>query len=641
MVERHPYKVDVAGSNPVLPTILLAVRGLLLVPLMRFSRFILPLILLLAASHALGNQCRDVIPKNSSSAEIKTDLKTVEERIGSVDVKYFDMRSLRKADGRFSYPESISPKNDVLMLVDPNGHFSLAVNGQEFNGRVINKPIDLSALDEKDHDKQVIIKLKNLTEIEKQNLTSLMEELEGKRSLSCLNAIEFLMDQAIGARSLAARGQDKIHPLFEEFMAKSWVRKDGTIIETEIYKFTEKPMARVVRNIYLLVKILLYGKPVTLPGWVKIALDPESLVRFEPDNLNENFKKAATDEILPIELRTLKPLNKIDKFVEVGRTLWNWIYSTVHNAGGAYQVVGYMTFKKMRHGLIPENHPWVTGVSPFTGRTNYPDNIVFRSPRISKLEREADSDEEIVTKVNTFLAAMTKRSTGEQELPHGPKRRMPHVVNYLHGDVSFNGATLIFDNFKDAMFYLSDRSFVKEIYRFVKEEKREFLIVLREREYDPAEYAVFLGFIRSTLKWYANANGPQQRVLYGTPSPYPVVNVINGNWVNTMKALEKGKLDQLVLPPIPKNKYFTGSYQGNRDKYNLMEAALAYFNYLVLKPRGFQAGFVFTLRKNIEPRQYQQYLEAKARGENPEMIAPVINPFTFIREQGERPPETE
>jgi hypothetical protein len=294
-----------------------------------------------------------------------------------------------------------------------------------------------------------------------------------------------------------------------------------------------------------------------------------------------------------------------------------------------------MTFNKMRHGLIPENHPWITGISPTTGLSVYKDNIVFAAPMGSNFKKAPDSDKQIIERVGSFLAAMAKKSTGEEEIPHGPSRRMPHVVNYLHGDVSFNGGTFLFNNFKDAMFYLSDKTFVKEIYRFVEEEQREFLIVLREREYDPAEYAVFLGFIRSSLKWYANANGPKKRVLYGTPAPYPVINVINGNWVKTIAALEHGDTDALVRSPIPPNKYFQGLYQGSRDTYSVLEASLAYYNYLVLKMRGFQGGFVFTHRKSIEPRQYQEYQEAKKRGERPEVVAPVKNPFEFIKTQQE------
>ncbi len=500
--------------------------------------------------------------------------------------------------------------------------------GLEFNGRVINKPIDLSLLDLQQHDKITIIRLNDITSEEQVKIENGMKALEGKRSLSCLNALELLLEQTIGLRTTASRSEASIHPSIQELIANPWVRPDGSLVTTTIYKFTSKTYSKVVDRIYYMEKILDLGAPLTLPGWIEIALDPNALIKFEPQ------KTSATDDsLLPSELREVKKQSKHEEVKGVATTLWNWIYSTIHNAGGAYQVVKYMTFNKMKHGLIPENHPWITGISPVTGRSIYPDNVVFASPKGRAFKKIPDSDEQIMERVGSFLAAMAKKSTGDTEIPHGPSRRMPHVVNYLHGDVSFNGGTFVFNNFKDAMFFLSDKKFVKEIYRFVEEEQREFLIVLRERDYDPAEYAVFLGFIRSTLKWYANANGPKKRVLYGTPAPYPVINVINGNWVKTIASLEQGDADKLVRPPIPAKKYFQDSYQGSRDTYSRLEASLAYYNYLVLKMRGFQGGFVFTHRKKIEPRQYQEYQAAKQRGQNPEVIAPVRNPLEFIKKQ--------
>lgn len=549
-------------------------------------------------------------------------------------MKYIDSGHLRINGKVSAFPEGVNSRTDVLILIDDNGHFSLSYGMKELHGRVLNAPISVVQVREGTHKKQVIIKLKGLREDELAILQDAMLAVEGKRSLSCLNALEYVLFESLGISTLATRQAESIHPKFEEIIAKPWVREDGSRIETEVYKFTERSMAEVVARAYKLEKVLEVGKPLTAYGWLMVSLKPESLVQFHP-KVAESVRAQELDLLLPPELRALKKLEKIDRFKNTFKTFWNWIHSTVHNAGGAYHVVKFLTFKKMKHGLIAEDHPWVTGISPHTGRAIYPDNIVFRSESTDSFLKAPEPDDAIVSKVGGFMASMTKRSTGPQELEHGPKRRMPHVVNYLHGDVSFNGATLIFNNFKDAMFHLSDPKFVKEIYRFSKETGREFLIVLRERDYDPAEYAVFLGFVRSTLKWYANANGPKTRVLYGAPSPYPVINVINGSWVRSMKSLDAGKFEALVKPPIEKGRYFNSTYQGNRDHYNFLEAALAYFNYLVLKPRGFQGGYVFTLRKKIEPRQYEDYMKAVESGETPEMIAPVYNPFDFIRKQRE------
>lgn len=576
------------------------------------------------------NECRQAL--GSQEALNTESLPQVSETVRETPIDFRDASALERRKGIYKYPQAIDPTKDVLLLIDKNGHFSLSSQQVEFNGRVINKPIDLTSLNQEQHDKIAIIRLNNLTLEEKARIVEGMNSLEGKRSLSCLNAIEFLLDESIGLRTTAVRGKGDLHPSIAEVISKPWARKDGSLVKTTVYKFTSKSFTKVIERIYSMERLLQIGSPLTLPGWIGIALDPASLVKFLPEN-----EQIPDEKMLPSEFREIKERSKMEKAQGVATTLWNWLYSTVHNAGGAYQVVKYMTFQKMKHGLIPVDHPWVTGISPDTKKTIYSENIVFASPRSDKFKTEPDSDEKIINRVGSFLAAMAKKSTGPIEVPKGPARRMPHVVNYLHGDISFNGGTLLFNNFKDAMFYLSDKNFVRELYRFVEIEKREFLIVLRERDYDPAEYAVFLGFIRSTLKWYANANGPQQRVLYGVPAAYPVINVINGNWVKTISQLEKGELDNLIRPPIPVNHYFQASYQGSRDSYSMLEATLAYYNYLIVKMRGFQGGFVFTLRKTIEPRQYQEYQAAKERGENPQVIAPVKSPWLFIKQQNSTP----
>ena len=132
--------------------------------------------------------------------------------------------------------------------------------------------------------------------------------------------------------------------------------------------------------------------------------------------------------------------------------------------------------------------------------------------------------------------------------------------------------------------------------------------------------------MRSQLKWYGNANGPKKKVLYGVKAAYPVINVINGYWVRDMDALRSGDIISIVRKPITRS-YFTGTYPVQLQTYNLWHKALAYFNYLVLKPRGFQGGMVFTKRKLIEPRQYADYQKQTASGNKPEMVAPVEPPW--------------
>ncbi|HYD36220.1 MAG TPA: hypothetical protein VEA60_01320 [Allosphingosinicella sp.] len=310
------------------------------------------------------------------------------------------------------------------------------------------------------------------------------------------------------------------------------------------------------------------------------------------------------------------------------RILWYWTYSNVHMIKQTLNVLDFMWVHRVRAGLLEPEHPWLTGLVPGSaGETIWSKNIVFASPRGAAMSG-AESDEEIVTAVGRFLAAMVQRSNlVDPELPQGRKRRMPHAVNYLHGPVHYNGGYAVFDDFRDAMLHLSDRRFAAEFLRFAREERRELSIVLRDRRYDPEEYAWFVAFVRAHLPWYCNGNGPtKKRVLHGTPSPYPVVNPINGTWIADVRRLQRGRLDGLVRPPIA-SRYFTARYAGRRTDFRWMERLHAWLQYLVTEAKGFQGGLVFTKRRLIEPHNWDAYVESGGKWRPGYAIS---HPFTTI-----------
>ena len=127
-------------------------------------------------------------------------------------------------------------------------------------------------------------------------------------------------------------------------------------------------------------------------------------------------------------------------------------------------------------------------------------------------------------------------------------------------------------------------------------------------------------------------------MLYGTPAPYPVVNLINGTWHGDMKRLRRRQLDQLVRPPIEAGRYFRGEYQGSRRDYTFFEKLVAFYNFKIVNLRGFQGSLVFHVRKIIEPGKYQDYLAARQRGERPPVIGPVDSPLGKRPESGEDSP---
>lgn len=319
----------------------------------------------------------------------------------------------------------------------------------------------------------------------------------------------------------------------------------------------------------------------------------------------------STVEGLSSDLRGLRQQTSWQKLSAPAKVGWNWIHSTLHNFKGVFAVVDLMALRKMPDRLISDDHPWVTGISPVTGKPIWPDNIVFASPR-SESTSDAPKDAQIATTLGRFLSSMVKRSTPLEEIPQGPRRRMPHAVNYIHGTVHFNGVFMIFNDFKDAMFYFTDPKFVKEFRRLAGAERREITIVFRNRDYKEYEYAFFMGFIRSHIPWYANGNGPKKKVFYGAMSGFPAVNTINGSWIRDMYDLKAHRSERLVRPPVSQGMYFQDQYQGHRVTFNMMDRALAQINYWIVKKRGAQGGMVFTPRERIEPEAVEQYKLTKS-----------------------------
>lgn len=314
------------------------------------------------------------------------------------------------------------------------------------------------------------------------------------------------------------------------------------------------------------------------------------------------------------DLARFAPRRWTDELRDTARTLWHWVFSNVHNLYESYKVVELSHLRRLPTGLLTPDHPWATGLCPEDGEPIWTRNVVFASPRRSAASGgEHDADDVIVTRIGRFLSAMVRKSTGSApEIPQGPKRRMPHAVNYLHGSIHYNGGFLIFNDFLDAKVYLSDRSFVREIRRFAREERRELTLVIREREFDPEEYAWFVTYVRSQLPWWANGNGPsEKRVLWGTPSPYLAVNPINGSWVRDTERLAGWRRDPPIRPPIAPGRYFQGSYRGNQPGYPFLVRFHAWAIFQIISAKGFQSNLAFTSRKRIEPERW----EAHRRGE--------------------------
>jgi hypothetical protein len=297
---------------------------------------------------------------------------------------------------------------------------------------------------------------------------------------------------------------------------------------------------------------------------------------------------------------------------------FRWLYQAAHNGHWIVRVLDITKFRPLAHGLIGLDHPWATGRNPATGRYVWHDNVIVRSPR-GPDEDGLPMDDFVVTKTGQFLAHRVSLSAGSEEVPAGPRRRMPHGINYIHGTSHYNSGILVFTDFPDALAHFTDRRFRRELYRFVREERREVLIVFRKREYHPRDYAYFVCCLRTLFPWFCNANGPRGRVLWGNAAPFPAANLITGNWIRDVYALKRpGGADAVVRPPVEKGKYFRGEYGGGRRFVRWPEKFLAWATYWRVRLRGARGGMYFVDREAA----YADHLERlKKHGVADEPIA--------------------
>ena len=290
-------------------------------------------------------------------------------------------------------------------------------------------------------------------------------------------------------------------------------------------------------------------------------------------------------------------------------------------------------------GAIEKNHPWATGLDT-KGAYIWPQNIAYQSP---SHRFELANDHIIATKLGMFLRSMVKRSLPhDPEIPQSQKRRMPHAVNYIHGSIHYNGALMIFDDFADLRAHLGNKKFRKDIKRFIKREKREVTFVLREREFDPTEYAYCVAAMRVYLPYFTNGNGPSKKpVLWGNKSPYLAINSINGAWMEDMDKLVNKDTISIVRSPISTDAFSTKDGVGYAlypREVKWIEKLYAWLMFLDVRLRGFAGQLFFTKRALIEPKRRQEYKDAGGYWKWTN-INPVPHPFRFRNNSTPTPPQ--
>jgi hypothetical protein len=295
----------------------------------------------------------------------------------------------------------------------------------------------------------------------------------------------------------------------------------------------------------------------------------------------------------------------------------NWVWQFFHNGHGIVRVLDITRFRALPPGLVALDHPWVTGLEPTTGEPIWFRNVLYRSPRRAA---GLPDDDFVIEKTCKFLAGMVGLSAVVPEIPWGPLRRMPHAINYIHGSSHYNSGILVFSDFADAIAHFSDPRFAAETRRFVREQNREVLILFRQRDYHPRDYAFYAGFMRTVFPWFCNSNGPQKRVLWGNPSPFCASNLITGAWIDDIYTLKQpGGADRVVRPAIPAGRYFAGGpYRGWRSAPLWPERLLARYTHWRIRTRGSRGGLFFVDRRQLLDEQLRRL---RAEGVPDEPIA--------------------
>ena len=289
----------------------------------------------------------------------------------------------------------------------------------------------------------------------------------------------------------------------------------------------------------------------------------------------------------------------------------NWARLVVRNGSDIVRVLDMLRFRPLRAGLVAADHPWVTGISPQTGQPVWLSNVILRSPPASHLA--GIGDDGILLATGRFLANRVRQSAVVPEIPPGPRRRMPHGINYIHGSSHFNSGILLLNDLPELYRHVNDPRFRRELRRFVATERREVLFLLRDRNCDPRDYAYLSCCMRTRFAWFCNPNGPGPRVLWGNDAPFPAANLITGYWSHDVYALTRpGGAEHVVRPPIEAGRYFQdGPYDRGRDHALWPEKLLAWGNYYRVKMRARKGGMFFVDRRVAYSDQIQR---RRARG---------------------------
>jgi hypothetical protein len=266
-----------------------------------------------------------------------------------------------------------------------------------------------------------------------------------------------------------------------------------------------------------------------------------------------------------------------------------WFRQFCHNAIGIMSVWDIIRWRPLGPGMIPPDHSWCTGAAP-DGWPVWGWNVIYSTQRRGGLP----STSTVLEAVGSFLARMV-RSAAE-----GAPGRMPWGIRYLHGAVHYNGGWIVFNDLAEAKAHVLDPRFRRELRFFSRRERRELVIVFREKIVDAEEYANLISLIRCLLPWFSNSNGPGTNVLWGNPSPFPTINMITGNWRGDVGRLRRGL--EVCRPAIGAAYFCDVPYGVARNGYRWPELLLKHLTRWRIEVRGPRGNLYFVDRTKARRR---------------------------------------
>lgn len=277
-----------------------------------------------------------------------------------------------------------------------------------------------------------------------------------------------------------------------------------------------------------------------------------------------------------------------------------WARQMFRNGHDIARVVDLTRLRPLPAGLVGLDHPWVTGIDPRSGGLIWPRNVLFRTPRAERLRREPN-DDAILEATGRFLAYRVRQSAVVPEIHQGPARRMPHAINYMHGSSHYNSGIILLNDLDEGYRHFTAPRFGRELKRFVRKERREVLIVFRDRRYAPRDFATFSCCLRTCFSWFCNPNGPAGNVLWGNFAPFPAANLITGAWADDVYRLPRANGAEVVVrPAIAAGLYFTADgFRLGRAAPRWPESLLAWLTYHRVRLRGAKGGIYFMDRRRV------------------------------------------